>query len=84
MWEFIMVWIGRLSPVVINIWIAHWAYACIQQHEYAKVAGWIAFIVLCECDRIKSKINLQTDRIHALHEMVRKSSASPAVPSRCR
>jgi hypothetical protein len=84
MWEFVIEWIGRLSPIAINAWIAHWAYASIQQHDYAKVAGWIVFILFCECDRIKSKIDSQTDRIHALQESLRKYSAYPAVSSRCR
>jgi hypothetical protein len=84
MWEFVIEWIGRLSPVAINAWIAHWAYASIQQPDYAKVAGWIVFILFCECDRFKSKIDLQTDRIDALHERVRKCSAYPAVSSRLR
>jgi hypothetical protein len=84
MWELVKEWIGRLSPIAINALIGHWVYASIQQHDYAKVAGWIVFILFYECDRIKSKIDHQTDRIHALHERVRKCSAYPAVSSRCR
>jgi hypothetical protein len=84
MWELVKEWIGRFSPIAINALIGHWVYASIQQHDYAKVAGWIVFIRFCECDRIKRKIEIQTDRIDALHEKVRKYSAYPAVSSRCR
>ncbi len=72
MWESVMEWIGRLSPVAINAWFAHRAYVSIQQHNYAKVAGWMIFILFCECDRIKSKLDTHTDRIDALGEKVRR------------
>ncbi len=83
MWESVMEWIGRLSPVAINAWFAHQAYVSIQQHNYAKVAGWVIFILFCECDRIKNKLDFHTDRIDALGEKVRRYSDYP-VFSRCR
>lgn len=67
-----MTWFGRLSPFILNALFARWVYLSIQQHNYAKAAGWVVFILFCECDHFKNKLESQSGRIHALGERVRR------------
>ncbi len=79
-----MTWFRRLYPFILNVLIVRWVYLGIQQHNYAKVAAWVVFILFCECDHIKNKLESQNDRIHARGGRVRRYGINPATPNRRR
>ena len=63
MWEGFNSLMEFVGPFLINVWIGYWVYLRVEQHAYAKVAGFVVFLLFCECDRIRLVIESRTQRL---------------------
>lgn len=75
MWESFNSLMEFAGPFLVNVGIGYWVYLRVEQHAYAKVAGFVVFLLFCECDRIRLVIESRTQRLsYSLNRIPRKLS----------